>query len=320
MIVKNVKVAFCFILILLCQRLYSYDDQELNALWANVVDINNPTLEEYRLIEHYLRYGQRSYLDPLLISDRYDRIRDLKLVGPNDEMPIFEIHSFNIDDESKERCILLYGTYNGIYPEKARTLLAELSQCGYRGHVLLRIGGFPNLKNGGLKICHIPYSFKVAFLQEAQQLGYKEILWLDVALHPLTNLEEIFSLIKHKGSFLTSVGTLADNRSTHLVEAASQLQIAPELYEYIPHLSSSMIGLNLENYKAINLLKYWFIETEKVYPCITCWPEELSFSVIAWRFGCKPYTWFGNCVCGEHELANPIVRQRPLNFYIDPRR
>jgi len=60
-----------------------------------------------------------------------------------------------------------------------RNLLSELGKCGYRGHLLLRIGGFPNVEKGGLKICHVPYAFKVAALLEARNLGFEEIFgWI----------------------------------------------------------------------------------------------------------------------------------------------
>ncbi len=308
----------CLLLFIIFHPLYSFQDNELAELWSSIADVTNPTLAEYKSIQKYLKDGARTYLEPLAYHDRFIRIRNLQLIGTNNEMPIFEKHSYNINEKSKNRCIVLFASYNGIYPHKARRLLAELEACGYSGHVLLRIGGFPNLENGGLKICYVPYAFKVAFLQEAQQLGYSEILWLDIAMHPLTNLETLFSIINEKGYFFTSVGFLSDNMSTHLPEAAATLGIIPDYYNRIPHISSSVIGVNMKNSKAVKLLGNWFAETENLFPYITCWPEELSLSVIAWRLQCKPYSWFGNCVCGEHELQMPIVRQRPLQFYIDP--
>lgn len=289
-------------------------------LWRSIEDLTNPTIGEYKSIEHYLKEGDRAYLKPLASHNRYAFIRNLQLIGDNDEMPILERHNINNDAKSKNKCIVLFSSYNGIYPEKARNLLSELEQCGYRGHVLLRIGGFPNVANGGLKICHVPYAFKVAALLEAQQLGYEEILWLDLAMHPLTNLETIFNAIHKKGFFFTTVGFLSDNRETHLLEAATALGITANHYTHIPHISSSMIGLNMKNPRAVQLLNNWLSETENVYPCITCWPEELSLSVVAWRLRCRPYGWFGHCVCGEHELSIPHVRLRPLQFYIDARR
>jgi hypothetical protein len=306
------------LLILLSHVLYAFQDVELEELWSSIEDMTNPTIDEYQKIETYLKYGDRPYLAPLANHDRMVRIRDLQLIGPNQEKPLFEKHSFNIDEKSDKRCIVLFASYNGIYPAKARKLLSELEECGYSGHVLLRIGGFPNLENGGLKLCYIPYAFKVAFLIEALQKGYKEVLWIDTAMHPLTNLEKVFSIIKEKGYFFTSVGFLSDNQSTHLPDAATALGLSTDSYDRIPHLSSSILGLNMENSQAIQLLKKWYAATENVYPYMTCWPEELSLSVMAWRLQCRPYSWFGQCVCGEHELQMPIVRERPLQFYIDP--
>lgn len=308
----------CLLLLILAHPLYPFQDSELDELWSSIADVNNPTLEEYKIIEKYLREGERAYLAPLAFHDRFIRIRNLQLIGAHDEMPVFEKHSFNIHEKSKNRCIVLFASYNGIYPNKVYKQLDELEKCGYSGHVLLRVGGFPNLENGGLKVCYVPYAFKVAFLLEAQRLGYGEVLWLDSAMHPLTNLETIFSAIKEKGYFFTNVGFLSDNMSTHLPEAAATLGITTDYYNRIPHISSSILGINMKNEKAVRLLENWFAETENVFPCITCWPEELSLSVIAWRLQCRPYSWFGNCVCGEHELQIPFVRQRPLQFYIDP--
>lgn len=311
------KGIFC-VLLFFSHSLFAFEDVELAKLWSSIADIANPTLEDYKNIETYLKEGDRPYLKPLVDLDRLVRIRNFQLVGIHGAMPIFEKHSINIDEKSKDRCILLFASRNGIYPDKARRALNDLRKCGYSGHVLLRIGGFPNLSGGGLKLCHVPYAFKVAFLKEAQNLGYAQVLWIDTAMHPLTNLEKIFSVIEERGYFFTNVGFLSDNRNTHLSSAAACLDVSTDLYEIIPHLSSSMMGFNMKNPKSVELIDEWLAAAENVYPFITCWPEELSLSIIAWRHNLKPFTWFGNCVCGAHELEIPIVQMRPLQFYIDP--
>ncbi len=325
---NSLKKTVFSLLTLLFNFAYGFHDAELYKVWASIVDINNPTLEEYKLIESYLNCGKRPYLDDLrksaLMMDdlkmgcfaRLNLMLNFKLVGYNDEMPLFEKFSFNINENSKNRCIVLFCSYNGIYPNKARKVLSELKQRGYSGHVLLRIGGFPNLENEGIKLCHVPYAFKVSFLREAQLLGYKEVLWIDSALHPLTNLEEIFSEIKERGYFFTSVGTLSANHRYHLPNAATSLHIDATLYDQISHISSSIIGLNLENQRVAQLLKNWHRETESIYPNITWFPEELSLSVVAWQLQCRPSNTFGNIVCAEHELSH--IQHRPkLQFFLD---
>lgn len=312
---------FALVFFIATKLFASFYDEELEQLWSQIEDINHPTLEEYQLIDRYLSMGARPYLDLLRKADppcpeRLKRILDLKLIGPENEMPLFETHAIHVNEFTKKRCIVLYGSYNGIHPEKAKNLLFEIKNCGYSGHVLLRIGGFPNAPFGGLKICHVPYAFKVAFLQEAKWLGYRQVLWIDLALHPISDFEEVFSEIEEKGCCFTYVGTLQDNVSTHLPKAAKALGITLDLYDQIPHLSSSIIGLNLENGHALRLLETWYKATESVYPSLTWWPEELSLSVAAWRSGCMPFTWFGNLVCTESEQSQ--LEERPtVQFYLD---
>lgn len=300
-----------------------YQDEELVKLWSSVADINHPTLEDYQLIDRYLSTGARPYLNLIRESNqiemyhqRMKSILNFKLVEPENKMPAYEEYAFNIKENSKRRCIVLYSSSNGIYPDKARKLLSEIENCGYSGHVLLRIGGFPNTQFGGLKICHVPYSFKVAFLKEAKLLGFKEILWIDLAIHPLSNFDYVFWQIELNGYFLTYVGSLQDNFSTHLPDAAKALHINTDLYPQIPHISTGMIGLNMEHEQARQLLDIWYRETEKVYPCMTWWPEELSLSVAAWRLECKPNLWFGDLVCLQSEQFQ--LEKRPkVQFYID---
>ncbi len=302
----------------------SFEDPEFERVLSMIDDLNYPTLQEYRLIENYLVSGKRPYLDLLRTSDvfeiyrsRMKSIANFKLIGPSDQPPVFEHHLFNEPDA--RRCILLYSSSHGIYPAKARQLIEEIKTSGYRGHVLLRIGGFPNTQNGGLKICDVPYSFKVAFLREAKLLGFDEALWIDLAIHPLDSWETPFSEIKKTGYFFTTVGTLADNASSHLAKAAAALGISPDLYDRIPHVSSSMIGMNMNHPKAALLLESWYSATEKGFPCMTWWPEELSLSVAAWRLGCLPTVPFGNLVCGESEQFQ--LENRPeVEFYLDAKR
>jgi len=335
--IGNIRLIF---LLFIANIAISYEDEELSRLWMSIPDIGHPTLEDYQAIDAYLENGKRPYLDRLtelssnmgslnaICNHRLKLIRGFRLLGPQNALPIFETHFLNPSAKSpekypakyKDRCILLFGSANGIYPEKTRKVFNELQECGYTGHVLMRIGGFPNTENGGLKICHVPYSFKAAFLKEAQALGFKQVLWLDTAIHPLTDLESIFAEIEEKGYFLTYVGTLEENAPHHLLSAAKTLHIHQGLYPYIKHLSSSMIGLNFSMPQANQLLDEWLKETERVYPNITWFPEELSFSVAAWRTKCTPSCWFGDIVCAEDELDQLLCNRLTLECFLDSRR
>ncbi|MBS0620572.1 MAG: hypothetical protein JSS61_03830 [Verrucomicrobia bacterium] len=317
---------FLFLLFVLS----SFCDPELETVWSSLSDITNPTREDYQKLDTYLLHARRSYLDPLRISvaaqiemrapyeSRLNRILQFRLLGPNGEMPEMEILSFS--GGSKDRCILLYATHNGIYQSKMEKLLEEIRQSGFQGDVIVRRGGFPNTAHGGLKLCHIPYAFKAAYLCEAKALGYKNALWVDLAMHPLVGFESIFREIEESGYFFTNVGTLEDNRPRHLLSAAKSLGITHADYPLIPHLSSALLGLNFENERALALLDTWICALETVKPAISWFPEELSLSVIAWRLGCVPYCYFWDFTCAEVHLGINGTGRPFAPFWLDTAR
>lgn len=57
------------------------------------------------------------------------------------------------------------------------------------------------MKKGGLRFAHIPYSFKVLSILESYRFGYKNILWIDISLHPINNLDKVFEDIEKKGTY-----------------------------------------------------------------------------------------------------------------------
>lgn len=314
-----------------CHATIPYSDSNLQQLWDSLSDIYAPSLEDYRLIEQYLSSGNRPYLSPFYQSletmspavragnaHRLEKsILNFKLLGEHDELPIFEIHHLNPREGLARRCVLFYGSHNGKYPEKVRSQVKMLEKNGYSGDVCIRIGGFPNVQNGGLKIAHVPYAFKVAFFQEAQALGYQHILWLDTAINSSGNLEELFREIESQGHFFTFVGSLSDNFPSIIPTAAYALELSEEWYPYIYHNSTSMIGLNTDHPRSVQLLHDWFVATQAVYPNINWFPEELSFSACAWRLGCSPTGWFGSFCCIESEWPGIIHTRPSVQFFLD---
>ncbi len=148
--------------------LHGYEgEEEVETVFAKIHDLSSPTLEEYRTIEEFLKNGQRPYLLPLIENFNNEpacnrtiktrRIgKNLKLVGDHDEMPLLKLFHLN-NPISKDRCILLYASYNAPYPDMVMHIVTELEKTGYQGDVLVRIGGYPLLENEGIKLCHIPY-------------------------------------------------------------------------------------------------------------------------------------------------------------------
>lgn len=302
----------CILLISFSVRIYPYEGEKtVDLFFQSISNLKNPTYRDFKRIEDFLQNGDRPYLTPLStkslryrdesVGNQYEKnsrnCRWIKLVGDNGEMPVRRLHVMNTTKEDKSRCIGLFATYNYPYPGKLNLLVEELRKVGYKGHILLRIGGFPDTENDGIMLCHIPFSWKVAMLEEMQSLGYENVLWLDASMHPIQNIDYIFQLIESFGYLVCYAGFTLDhgrNLFRHLPRALNSLGVTDQLLTCIPHLASPIIGLDLSKQTNRQFLKEWMRETKKVTPCINWYPEELCFSVVAWRYSLLPYLYFGD--------------------------
>jgi hypothetical protein len=296
-----------------------YKDSEIEMLWDSLTDIYSPNFEDYKKIENYLRNGQRPYLDSifefyinkgLLKRENIDRshiwwnrlLQRMCFVGPNNEMPIFErVVLGNVSVEDKSRCIVLYASYNndtfeyfkhkdkqGHTPYKDRLLgiISDLKREGYQGHVIFRVGGYPLTEYGGLRLAHVPYSFKVLSLIEASLLGYEEVLWLDCSIHPTNNLSRVFAQLKRNGTFLLSTGgNLYYDYKYNILPDAAVISSGLEVKDLrkIPHVIAGVIGISFKHENGHKFIKEWYRLTTLVHPAITLYPEEFLVSVASWR-------------------------------------
>lgn len=286
-----------------------YIDHELFFLWKSLTNLYNPTIEDYIKIENYLMYGRRPYLDivfnSLFLNPPIDRVstwnqrmlQNMNFIGPNFEPPIFCIKSCgNASPKDKSNCIILFATHNSNknpwdqknYIEAVLDLLEELDQVGYKGHVLYRLGGYPLLNKGGIKFCHIPYSFKLLSFLEAFDLGYQNVLWLDCSMHPTNDLSSVFSTIQNEGKLLLFNGINLDYDFNFIQPIISLPAITfsgltvSDLYE-IPHVIATIIGISSNYQKSNDLIQEWLNLTSLTIPAMTLYPEEFLLSVASWK-------------------------------------
>ncbi len=297
-----------------------YMDEELMDLWASLEDIHNPTIEDYRSVEHYLKYGKRPYLDFLLdhlyntglLIKPIDRswtiwnrlMQRICLIGPNDEAPFSQTFVLGVAPDDLSQCIVLYASFNEDtfdgktgYIQRMLALAEELKQVGFKGHVLVRGGGYPTLQHGGIQFAHIPYSFKILAMLEAHLQGYGRVLWLDCSVHPVRNIQLAFATIETTGYlFLENGSTLFTDYhySQKLPYAVVKNFIFPDAavaasdlsiqdLRSIPHPWAGIIGINFQNDKAKAMAMEWFRLTKMVIPAMTLFPEELLVAIAAWR-------------------------------------
>ncbi len=213
-------------------------------VYTEIADITNPTLEDYRRVQNYLTYGERSIIKRC--DDYYPNARNLKIIGDTpEEMPQYGLIAVNCDPEERENCVVCYSSFNKNYPRGLKRLVKFVQESDFKGHVLFRLGGWPNVQNGALVTAHVPYAFKPCMLKEAESLGFKRAFWLDTAILPYVSLNFLFDLIADKGYFVMG--------NSHMIgpytheDVAHAFGIPPESTFDIPSCSAGIAGFDFTN-------------------------------------------------------------------------
>jgi hypothetical protein len=251
-------------------------------LYNQIFNLRNPSLEDYVLVQRYLENGKRPAIEDL---QDYKRIsKKFKIIGESPEqIPTYKKISVNCDNDNKENCILIYASYNRNYPNALKRLVQYLTQSDYSGHILYRIGGWPNVEGGDLTLAHVPYAFKACFFKEAQRLGYKKVLWLDTAITPLVPVKDFFTALESKGYLAFG--------NTHMVgpffneRAAQGLGITLEESYKIPSCSAGIFGLDLTHPQSQKALQLWHAAAKDPHAYFSARPEQNALSVILYKLG-----------------------------------
>lgn len=251
-------------------------------VYSKVSDLYNPTLDDYRLIQHYLRHGERSIITRL--KDYQPNARNLKIIGDiPDEYPEWGIIAVNCDENDRENCLVMYSSFNKNYPRGLKRLVKIVSETDFKGHIIYRLGGWPNVEGGSLVLAHVPYAFKVSALKEAQRLGFKRALWLDTAIVPIVSLNEIFSMIQNKGYFIMG--------NSHMIgpymhpDVANAFAVPYDETFYIPSCSAGITGIDFTNEKGVEILDRWYQAAHNAVAFFSPRSDQNALSIILYRMG-----------------------------------
>lgn len=288
----------------------SYKDAELEDLWGSIPDIYHPKYADYLKIEEYLSTAYRPYLDViinfgiqvgLLPQKNINRhlvwhnrlLQNIHFVSEKKKEAIQKIINLNTSKEDKSKCIYLYASQNidsfdqkSLYSQRLMQIIEDLKRVGYKGHIIYRIGGYPAEQFGGLRLAHVPYSFKVLGLIEASLLGYEQVLWLDCSLHPLNNLSKIFEQMKRKGVFLLHNGVnLAYDYEIGILpnETVSSWSLNLEDLSSVNHICAGVVGVSFNSKIGHEFINEWYRLTSLVIPAMSLYPEEALISAAAFR-------------------------------------
>lgn len=258
---------------------------------VEISDWYHPTSEDYRRLQNYLKDSPRpelQYTNHPETAWREERIRKFNFILEN-EAPQFEIVYFNNSPKNKKNCIVTYISFNETYLRNLTALIDSLKSIGFDGHLIYRVGGWPNTKEGSLELFDIPYAFKILAFLEVKNLGYKNCLWLDSCFLPLKKLDPIFEHIEKYGVFFhynpyySSAGHITDF-------ATESFGISLESFLRLGAVQSYAVGINLKSKRGSKLLCAWYeMVQEQKLGFLSFIPEMAPLYILVDRFNLQPY-------------------------------
>ncbi len=289
----------------------SKEDTPYGMIYRQIEDIFHPTIEDYRLVHNYLFNGNRPNLERVG-SLYYWGQRTIRILGdPPDQIPISGVIHVNSNGERKENCVILYSTYNRSYPQGLKRLLNCIDQSDFKGDILFRIGGWPDEAGGSLCLSHVPYAFKPCFFKEAQQLGYKRILWLDTSVIPIASLNEVFAIMEEKGCFVMgNTCMLGPYMNAH---AAVYFGLTLEDTYKIPSCSSGLFGVDLSFQIGRTLLENWYRAAQDPDAFFSQRPDQNSLSILLYQANISEFIDIRKM---PHAEINEPIKADSL-FYLD---
>ncbi|WP_068471355.1 hypothetical protein [Candidatus Protochlamydia phocaeensis] len=301
---QAIRLAFCFLL-LFSSFLAAEDALSPSDIYEEIADIYHPTLDDYRLIQNYLTNGYRPITARL--RDYEPNARNFKIIGETeDELPSSGLIAVNSEESERENCLVAYSSFNKNYPRGLARLVNFVAKSDFKGHILYRLGGWPNVEGGSLVLAHVPYAFKVSFLKEAQRLGYKRAFWLDTAVLPYVSLNTIFKMIEEKGYFVLG--------NSHMIgpymdpQAAAALGVTMEEANHIPSCSAGIFGVDFTSEIGAKIVDLWYNAALDPNAFFSPRSDQNALSVILYQLGISDFISIDRMAHNKNQInANTLI-------------
>ncbi len=180
-----------------------------------------------------------------------------------------------------DRCIVNCCPFERTYVQQLETIPQKLQEAGFNGYIYYLVGGFPNPTGREIKFAGVPYCFKVLAMQEAHNLGFNNILWVDSSIVPLRNLMPIFDQMDRDGCFLLDYVNPEYNLRFIFPQTREILKKTTGSDVVLsPHISTQVWGLKMNTDKAKKFLNTYYKLLEMGTPFLSCFPEEFVYAAI----------------------------------------
>lgn len=215
------------------------------SVYSQIKNLFHPTLEDYRFLQKHLTTDPGGIICP--VGDGYvdQNLKSLKILGPVPSQYVSGTIAVNCDPGDKENCLLVYSTFNKNFAQNVERLVHYVAHSDFKGHIIYRVGGWPNIEGGDLVLAHVPYAFKVCAFREAQRLGYKRAFWLDSPAIPRISLNDVFQQIADIGYYVQGSGYIVGDYMS--AQAAAYFNISLAETKDMKSCSAGIFGVDFTN-------------------------------------------------------------------------
>jgi hypothetical protein len=269
---------------------------EFEIDYSFIKDINNPSSEELKSLQSMLKDNPRRIALKPYLDDITDVTCDINFIDPKEEQPIkLEKFYVNTGPDDLEKVIISFASFNRNYPKGLERLKNLILKSDFKGHLITRLGGWPNIEDGSLRHSHIPYAFKVCFFKEVAKLGYKKILWLDSSIVPIENLNIIFEkLDKEKYLTVANWHTVGPYSNPDFL---NQFEVSLNIANKVVSCQACVVGFDFSSKIGLRLFTQWFSSALTPFGFFSKRADQNALSLIFYK----------NKLCNFyrlHELAN----------------
>lgn len=253
-------------------------------VYKELSSLTSPTTDDLHKVQNYLTNGNRPIIKYL--KDYESNAKNFKIIGTSpDEQPQYGIAAVNCDINDRENCVVCYASFNKNYPRGLKRLVEFVKNSDFKGHIIYRIGGFPDIAGGSLALAHVPYAFKSAFLKEAQSMGFKRAFWLDTSILPFVSLNKIFEMIKKDGYFsMGNSHNIGPWCNSFVLEAFG---ITQEEADQIPSCSAGITGLDFTTEIGRTILDQWYKAAHHKVAFFSARSDQNVLSIILYKLNLK---------------------------------
>lgn len=274
------KQSFSLSLIIVIGSIFYINSENFYAdipVYSQLSNLTSPTIEDLHKVQNYLTFGKRSIIKYL--QDYEPNARNLKIIGNSpEEQPQYGDIAVNCDENDRENCLICYSSFNKNYPRGLKRLVEFVKKSDFKGHIIYRLGGWPDIAGGSLSLAHVPYAFKVSFFKEVKAMGFKRAFWLDTAILPVVSLNKIFEMIKDNGYFAMGNSHYIGPYINSLV--LSSFGITQAEADKIPSCSAGIFGIDFTQEIGNVLLNKWYSAAQNKVAFFSPRSDQNALSII----------------------------------------